>query len=256
MRAVDRPALFKNKFNLFSKILFYWTLTTCLVANASADENYRISYPNYIRLEEVPTLKKALIDSYAKLNIKNVEFIQMPYNRSEMLLSKNEVDAEIGRAEYTINLLKLNQHAVKTPLTHNLKTFISYKKSKPPTQPIPTGKEKIRKSNLAVNLGVRNYQQKVDSDSCNLLFVDDNVQIKRLIEAGRIDYAITLLDISKISSEIESKVLFKENLLHVVSKKNIHLTESLNKAFKENLNETARKQIDLELENMINKAAR
>lgn len=244
---------FKLCFRQFSKLLFYFAFTACLISHASSDENYKISYPNYVTLEEIPTLKKVIIASYAKLNIKNIQFIQMPYNRSENLLNQNEIDAEIGRAEYTINLLKIRSHAVQTPLTHNLKTYVNYKKSAPPAQPIPAGKGKIKKSNLAINLGVQNYKQKVDIDSCNIIWVDDYVQIKKLIESGRIDYAITLVDMSKISSLTESKILFKEKLLHVVSKKNSHLTEALSKIYKSELTEAIRQKIDLELDNMINK---
>ena len=147
----------KRMFLYFISIVLFQTSATY-----AEESKFSISYPNFMAIDKMPTLQKFFKDCYSEIGIKNVVFVELPYNRSNTEFEKNNIDGEAGRTLFAIKSQQNETPYIDVAIVKTLKTYISFKKRNQAKAKKIIQEMKVGPESVALNNGNRTITHRVD----------------------------------------------------------------------------------------------
>lgn len=200
-------------------------------------------------LENAPITARFIKDCYKRIGV-NVNFLEFPFYRLNMLLNENKIDADFLRQDF-INLkgykvdpslgemtlfayyykdnIKIKQSVKLEDLKELIKFRVSYVKG--------TANKEI----------FSNFKNYIEASSVN--------QMVDLIKSDRIDIFVTSANLCQKISNVECAPIKKVKLKHVLSQQHQSLQFKLSKTFKELLTPKKYLEISKEIQSAVTKAS-
>lgn len=231
--------------------IFLLSILFCVSrTNAQTEEKtFKISYPSYIEIEKLSEIKKFLSECYSEVGINKVEYIQLPWDRSALELEKQTLDAEISRIKSTALLMKKNKNIphVPVPLSTSLRTYISFLPEKKTQAKKIVSQKKFTDTKVTINLGFKATLNDRNNVNTEIVYVENSDQMAKLIESKRVDFSISLSDLTLKYPNLHKLIFSEDEILHILSPKHQELVPKLTQIFKRKLTAERRKIINNEL---------